>query len=62
MAPAKIATLLNFCEITNEQIEYAYDYTPAKIGRHIPKANILVKHERFIRSDMPDYLIVGAWN
>lgn len=62
MAPAKIATLLNFCEITNEQIEYAYDYTPAKIGRHIPKANILVKHERFIRKDMPDYLIVGAWN
>ncbi len=32
-----------------------------EIGRHIPKANILVKHERFIRKDMPDYLIVGAW-
>ncbi len=60
--PAKIATLLNFCGITNEEIEYAYDSTPEKMGRHIPKANILVKDERLIREDMPDYLIVGAWN
>lgn len=60
--PAKVATLLNFCGITNEDIEYAYDSTPEKIGRHIPKANILVKDEKLIEQDMPDYLIMGAWN
>jgi hypothetical protein len=60
--PAKIATLLNFCGITNKEIECGYDSTEYKIGRYIPKADILVKGEGEIEKDMPDYLVVGAWN
>lgn len=60
--PAKIATWLNFCGISDKEIDYGYDSTGYKIGRYIPKANILVKDETRIAEDMPDYLIVGAWN
>lgn len=60
--PAKIATLLNFSGITVREIECAYDATPGKIGKYIPKAEIPIKDEAEIGIDMPDYLIVGAWN
>ncbi len=60
--PAKIVTLLNFCALSGRDIESAYDITPGKIGRYIPGANILIKDEKLIGDDMPDYLILGAWN
>ncbi len=60
--PAKIVTILNFCNLSNKEIDYAYDLTPGKIGKYIPMANILIKDEKLIAQDMPDYLIVGAWN
>jgi hypothetical protein len=60
--PAKIATVLNFCNITNKEITCAYEVAPTKIGRFIPKSNIEIKDEKHIATDMPDYLIVGAWN
>ncbi len=60
--PAKIATMLNFCGITSKEIECGYDSTEYKIGKYIPQAGILVKGEADIAKDMPDYLVVGAWN
>ena len=60
--PAKIATLLNFSGITSNDIECAYDITVGKIGKYIPKADIEIKDEKEIGTDMPDCLIVGAWN
>ena len=60
--PAKIVTILNFCNITGKDIDYAYEVAPTKINKYIPKANILIKDEKSIIKDMPDYLIIGAWN
>jgi len=60
--PAKVPTLINFCGLTNKDIDYAYEVAPTKIGKYIPKANILIKDEKYIEKDMPDYLIIGAWN
>jgi len=60
--PAKIVTILNFCNLTNNEISFAYEVAPTKIGRYIPKANILIKDEKEILKDMPDYLLIGAWN
>ncbi|MGC8622163.1 MAG: hypothetical protein ACP5U0_09640, partial [Caldisphaera sp.] len=60
--PAKVPTLINFCGLTNRDIDYAYEIAPTKIGRYIPKANILIKDEKLIKEDMPEYLIIGAWN
>jgi hypothetical protein len=61
-ASAKVPTLLNFCGLSNKEIDYAYDMTETKIGKFIPKANIEVKRESLIEQDMPDYLIIGSWN
>ena len=60
--PAKIVTLLNYSGMSDRQIKCAYDNTPTKIGRFIPVANIRIKDEKEIVNDMPDCLIVGAWN
>lgn len=60
--PAKIPTLLNFCGLTNKDIDYAYEVTKTKIGRYIPTAEIYIKDESSLRDDKPDYLIVGSWN
>jgi SAM-dependent methyltransferase len=61
-APAKICTLLNFCGLTDRELECAYEITDGKIGKYIPGANLLIKDEKSIERDMPDYLLVGAWN
>ena len=60
--PAKVPTLLNFCGITNNEITCAYEVAPTKIGRWIPKAVIAIKDQDQTMEDLPDYLLVGAWN
>jgi hypothetical protein len=60
--PAKVPTLLNFCNITSNEIYCAYEVAPTKIGRYIPKAGIEIRDEKLIEKDKPDYLIIGAWN
>lgn len=63
--PAKVPTLLNFCEIDSSIISAAYDSTPDKINKIIPKANIKVSDEKLLNANMkymPDYILIGAWN
>lgn len=63
--PAKVSTMLNFCNIDSSYIKCAYDSTPTKINKFIPKANIPIFDEKLLNSNMeevPDYIIIGAWN
>ena len=60
--PAKVPTLLNVCGITNKEITCAYEVAPTKIGKWIPISILEIKNQDMIMKDMPDYLIVGAWN
>ncbi|MHB1764886.1 MAG: class I SAM-dependent methyltransferase [Gammaproteobacteria bacterium] len=60
--PAKVPTLINFCGLNNKQITCAYEISTTKIGRYIPKANIQIKDEKYLLTDAPDYVIIGAWN
>ena len=59
---AKVPQLFNYCGITNAEIDCAYEITEYKIGKVIPMANIPVKDEVLMKRDMPDYLVLGAWN
>ena len=66
-APAKMSTILNFCNFTDKDIKCAYDGSQYKMNRYIPKANIPVLDEKLLHQDkkgkLPaDYIIVGAWN
>jgi hypothetical protein len=58
-APAKATTLLNFCGLTSDDLQWCVDTTPAKQGRHIPGAGIRIVGPDFMGADT--YLLT-AWN
>lgn len=61
-ATSKSTTILNYCGINCEQIEYVCDNTPLKQGKFCPGSAIpIVSEDSFLRSP-PDYAILFAWN
>lgn len=61
-APAKCNTLLNFCQIGNESIDYIVEDNPLKIGLFTPGTHIPVVSPEFLDKKKPDYIIILAWN
>jgi 2-polyprenyl-3-methyl-5-hydroxy-6-metoxy-1,4-benzoquinol methylase len=61
-APGKSATLLHYCGIGNDLIEYTVDRSPHKQGRYLPGSHIPIYHTDRIRETKPDFVIVLAWN
>lgn len=61
-ATAKGNTLLNYCGIGPEVVEYVADSTPLKQGLLTPGMRIPVRPERVIRDDRPDFTLLLAWN
>jgi SAM-dependent methyltransferase len=60
-APAKSATLLNFCGIGPDLVQYIVDTTPAKQGRYTPGTNIpIINPESDSRA--PDVYLLLNWN
>lgn len=60
-APAKSATLLNFCNIGPDLVPYIVDTTPAKQGRYTPGTNIpIISPESDSRA--PDVYLLMTWN
>jgi methylation protein EvaC len=61
-ATAKSSTILNFCNIKNETLDYFLDTTPSKIGKYMPGTHIYIKaYNRFLLNKA-DYVFLGAWN
>ena len=61
-ATSKSTTVLNYCGINEELIEYISDSTPEKIGKLCPGTYIpVISHEQ-MRLNPPDYLVLFAWN
>lgn len=61
-AAAKGNTLLNFCGIRNDLIEYVVDANPHKQGKWMPANHIPVVNEARLKQDEPDYVIILPWN
>lgn len=61
-APAKGMTLLNYCKIDNDYLEYATEKSSIKQGLLTPGTNILVFSDKKILQTKPDYAILLAWN
>lgn len=61
-AAAKGNTLLNYCEISSEFIEYAVDRNPHKQGLYLPGSHIPIKDPNEILKTKPDYLFILPWN
>lgn len=61
-AAAKGNTMLNFCGIKNDIIEYVVDGAPSKQNKFMPGSHIPVVHEKMIRETKPDYVVILPWN
>jgi methylation protein EvaC len=61
-ATSKSTTVINYCDITTELLEYISDTTPLKQGKFSPGKHIPVRpHEEFRRRP-PDYALLFGWN
>ena len=61
-APAKGNTLLNFCGIGTDFIEYTVDRSPHKQGRFLPGTHIPIHAPERIAQTKPDYVLILPWN
>jgi 2-polyprenyl-3-methyl-5-hydroxy-6-metoxy-1,4-benzoquinol methylase len=61
-APGKSATLLHYCGIGKDLIEYTVDRSPYKQGRFLPGTHIPIHHPERIRETRPSYVLVLPWN
>jgi SAM-dependent methyltransferase len=61
-APGKSATLLHYCGIGKDLIEYTVDRSPYKQGRFLPGSHIPIHHPDRIRETKPDYVVILPWN
>jgi hypothetical protein len=61
-APAKGNTLLNYCGIRTDFLEYTVDKSPHKQGRLLPGTRIPIFAPERIRETKPDLLLILPWN
>jgi methylation protein EvaC len=61
-ATSKSTTVINYCGITPDHVEFISDITPIKQGRLSPGAHIPVKAYCEFAKRYPDYALLFAWN
>jgi 2-polyprenyl-3-methyl-5-hydroxy-6-metoxy-1,4-benzoquinol methylase len=61
-AAAKGNTLLNYCGVGKDFVEYSVDISPHKQGLYLPGTHIPIYSPEKIRETKPDYILLLAWN
>jgi hypothetical protein len=61
-APGKGNTLLNYCGIRTDFLDYTVDRNPYKQGKYTPGTRIPICDPERIRETRPDYLLILPWN
>ncbi len=61
-APGKGNTLLNYCGIRTDFLDYTVDRNPYKHGRFLPGTHIPIHAPERIRETRPDYVLILPWN
>jgi SAM-dependent methyltransferase len=61
-APAKGNTLLNYCGVGRDTIEYTCDLNPHKQGHFLPGSHIPIRSPDALREDKPDVVLILPWN
>jgi hypothetical protein len=61
-APGKGNTLLNYCGIGTDFLDFTVDRNPYKHGRFTPGMHIPIKPVEAIDAAKPDYLLILPWN
>ncbi|HET8925064.1 MAG TPA: class I SAM-dependent methyltransferase [Candidatus Acidoferrum sp.] len=61
-APGKGNTLLNYCGIRTDFLDYTVDRNPYKQGRFLPGTHIPIFPPEHIRKTQPDFVLILPWN
>ena len=61
-APGKGNTLLNYCGIGTDFLDYTVDRNPMKQGTYTPGTRIPILDPEVIRKTRPDYVLILPWN
>ncbi len=61
-APGKGNTLLNYCGIGTDFIDYTVDRSPHKQGHYLPGSLIPILSPDKIKETRPDYIFILPWN
>jgi len=61
-ASAKGSTLLNYCRIGRETLDFVADRSTVKQGLYTPGTHLLVRPPEALLEDRPDYVLLLTWN
>jgi SAM-dependent methyltransferase len=61
-APGKGNTLLNYCGIRTDFLDFTVDRNDYKQGKFLPGTHIPILHPDRIRDEKPDYVLILPWN
>ncbi len=61
-ATAKSCTVLNYCKIQKNSIDFFYDTTSFKINKYLPGSKIKIKKYKKLSRNDADFVFLGAWN
>lgn len=61
-AAAKGTTLLNYCGIRQDLLDYVVDRSPHKQGRYVPGVHVPICDPQRIFQTRPDYVLILPWN
>ena len=61
-APAKGNTLLNYCGVRGDLLDYVVDLSPHKQGLYLPGTRLPIYSPERIAETKPDYVLILPWN
>jgi len=61
-AAAKGSTLLNYCDIGRETLEFVVDRSPHKLGPLMPGVRLPIRPPSALVEEKPDYVLLLTWN
>lgn len=61
-APGKGSTLLNYCGIRRDFLDYTVDRNTFKQGKYLPGVHIPIYAPEKIKETKPDYIVILPWN
>ena len=61
-APGRSTTVLNFCNINSDTLDYITEKSDLKIGKYTPGTHILVEDDEKLVTEQPDYGLLLSWH